>query len=989
MNNQEQSKETNDINAELVNRFVASVEEKKIALDILNEWSKSASIHNLCIEWEKNRPANESENLLILLYNCECLSTHVNDIDILLSKFLPHIVILTGVGSQIRKMPSVPHYYWYTSKGSNSFGGVAMLIHSSIKSKVIHAVENLLIVEVNMATIAILVGAVYVPPKSNPPLDEFEKFLNKKIYIFGDFNAKNTQWHCKSNNSSGILLSEWMERNGWIDISPNKATSKRSDAIIDFAIAQDRIGWNCEVTNEGTADHYPVVFAAPFTISEKSFFRKTNWKILNFILSCLFTYWNQEVYNLDEQIFFSLFSTFLAALCDRTSVYLPVTKYKPPWPRFLIKLAKDVNTKRKRYRRTRFLCHFEEYIGTKKKYQEARANFEQERREKRIQYISKGLNVWHFARPYFHSYTPAFQGLTIEGKIERDPQKICDRLGNFFEQHFSPQQPKELNEIHKKYFIQYEEIAKLTNMPLEQISYTQVYMNWKKFSPKKSLDSMKTSAYLLKNIPIEYINIFTVLFNKCAAKGEMFKDGKHAKVVCLSKEGLYPDENRLRPISLLPNIGKWYERCIHDQIMKWCSENNIFVDEQSGFTAHRRLQTRILTLCEDLRLTTAACNRPALVVFIDFLSAFDRLYYPALISNLLELDMPLHLIRWIYLWLQDRTMRIHHGEAKSKIIKIFSGAPQGSVLSATLFRLHIHFLPKLFAQFSTHMFADDVALVIKGSIEKRLSLNIKEIEIKANIAMKILEKFSNDVVLPVNVKKTKVMLVHNAISPAHPKVIFNNEIVESVAMFKYLGVEIRTKMGWGNFITTRMKKIRNIYSALRIMYKKIPIENYKIRKKLFCAFALPHFIWLFVAWFYYTENQKQKVEHLYCTGIRIVYNLNGWNDYTTLTLARDKSLLDYVYHYWMKFMKHLNESPEGREYRETWEAYLIIKTAEKSLFKSLSLRKNNFFMNRLIQKAQHTNLEVFSFFCIQEKQKEYFKKTDMDVKNFMLKYIGT
>jgi len=118
-------------------------------------------------------------------------------------------------------------------------------------------------------------------------------------------------------------------------------------------------------------------------------------------------------------------------------------------------------------------------------------------------------------------------------------------------------------------------------------------------------------------------------------------------------------------------------------------------------------------LCEDLRLTTVVCTRPALVVFIDFISAFDRLYYPALISNLIELEMLLPLIRWIYQWLQRRTMKIHHGNSFSKTIKIFSGAPQGSVLSATLFRLHIHFLPKIFARFSSHLFADDVALVIK------------------------------------------------------------------------------------------------------------------------------------------------------------------------------------------------------------------------------------------------------------------------------------
>ncbi|CAF1298638.1 unnamed protein product [Rotaria sordida] len=237
---------------------------------------------------------------------------------------------------------------------------------------------------------------------------------------------------------------------------PAAPTSRRSDAIIDFAITQDKIGWTCEVIDEGTSDHFPVIFSAPFTLSEK--------------------------------------------------VYL--------------------------------------LIGTR-----------------------RGLNVWKFARPFFHSYTPPFRGLTIDNEVERDTQKICDQLGNYFEQHFSPPIP-------------------------------------------------------------------------------------------------------------------------------------------------------------------------------------DYLWYPALISNLLELEMPLPLVRWIYQWLQGRTMAIHHGESISRTIQIFSGAPQGSVLSATLFRLHIHFLPKTLARFCSHLFADDLALIIKGSIEKKFTQNIEDIEQQASIAMKLLENFSKNLILP-------------------------------------------------------------------------------------------------------------------------------------------------------------------------------------------------------------------------------------------------
>lgn len=242
MNNQDQSNKKNNVCFSLVDTFSGSTDEKKLIFNILNEWNNQSSLSSLCKLWEKRRPDSETENVIFLLYNCECLKTHLTDLDILLSTYLPHVLILTGVGSQIRNMPSVPNYYWHNQKGTNSFGGVSILIHSSIKSKVIDAVENFLVVEISFEIYSILVGAVYVPPDQKPPFEEFDRFLDKKFYIFGDFNAKHTHWLCHSNNSSGISLDDWLNENGCVGIFPSKPTAKRSNAIIDFAITQDKSG---------------------------------------------------------------------------------------------------------------------------------------------------------------------------------------------------------------------------------------------------------------------------------------------------------------------------------------------------------------------------------------------------------------------------------------------------------------------------------------------------------------------------------------------------------------------------------------------------------------------------------------------------------------------------------------------------------------------------------------------------------------------------
>ncbi|CAM4908328.1 unnamed protein product [Rotaria socialis] len=338
--------------------------------------------------------------------------------------------------------------------------------------------------------------------------------------------------------------------------------------------------------------------------------------------------------------------------------------------------------------------------------------------------MKEGNNIWSHVRNLFRPYTPSFQGLTTKTEIIRDNQKIANRLAKYYKKHFSEPEYDNKNLFHIECIEAYKRIEETASIALGQIKFDEVRMYWQNLKAKKSLDSTDTSALLLKNLPHEYLNIITTLFNKCAEAGEFFEKGKIAKGICLSKEGSFPNENRLRSISLLPNLAKIFEKIIAERIEKWCKEQGVYVDEQSGFTESRRLQTRIVAMMEDLKLTIAASNRPALTIFVDFATAFDRMWYPALMKSLEKLDMPLELRKWVFNWLQNRKMYISHGDAKSRIFNISVGAPQGSVLAALLFRLHVFFLPSYFPQITCHLFADDLTMTINGAIERKLTDNL-------------------------------------------------------------------------------------------------------------------------------------------------------------------------------------------------------------------------------------------------------------------------
>jgi hypothetical protein len=342
------------VSPSICHSFSGPPHEKQILSNMINEWNSRICISDLSKKWKKERPLqnNTKSNLLILLFNVECLNTHITDVDMLLAMHKPHMCILTGVGTATKSLPIFPGYTGISQAGTNAFGGVAILYQNFLKCKVIDKDLNFLPTEVETSNESVLIGAIYVPPGSLPPFQLFNKCRNKPFYILGDFNAKDTTWSCDKNNTSGIHIFEWLEATGNELIIPNKATSKRSNSIIDFGITHDAVGWNTEALEEATSDHWPILFQSPLTVDDSLLFRKTNWSIFTFFLSIIFQYWNSLVYNLDTETFFTLFSSFLNALHDRCSTYKTIDKFRPPWPPYLVLLARTANKYRRAYRRS-------------------------------------------------------------------------------------------------------------------------------------------------------------------------------------------------------------------------------------------------------------------------------------------------------------------------------------------------------------------------------------------------------------------------------------------------------------------------------------------------------------------------------------------------------------------------------------------------------------------------------------------------------------
>ncbi|CAF2747679.1 unnamed protein product [Rotaria sp. Silwood2] len=461
---------------------------------MINEWNSRTSISQLSSQWKKVRSLYTKQNLLLLLYNVEGLNTHVADVDSLLSTYHPHVCILTGVGTAVNKNIIFPNYNTIAQAGTNAYGGVMILYQHYIKCKIIEKTLKFIIIELLLSPNPIYIGAIYVPPSSLPPFQLISKYQSKPFYLFGDYNAKHTNWKCKRNNTSGVQLQNWLETAGNEMITPTKSTSRRSESIIDFGITHDASGWASEVLNDGTSDHFPILFQSPLAIGEGSLFRKTNRKIFKYFLIVISEYWRSMVYNLDEQTFFSLFPLFLSSLWDRCSTYEDTTKYRPPWPSELVLLAKSVNKARRAYRRNKTKNKLDYYLSLREIFMDKRTHFLQSKKEQKMNWVTHGNNIWKFVKPSFHSFTPPFRGITSGNNKITDKEEIVGILANYFENHFAEPKFDDNNNEHLQAIEKFKQIEYAPSIPLEQITMNEVLKEWKKFKSKKSSDSSGTSA---------------------------------------------------------------------------------------------------------------------------------------------------------------------------------------------------------------------------------------------------------------------------------------------------------------------------------------------------------------------------------------------------------------------------------------------------------------------------------------------------------------
>ena len=112
------------------------------------------------------------------------------------------------------------------------------------------------------------------------------------------------------------------------------------------------------------------------------------------------------------------------------------------------------------------------------------------------------------------------------------------------------------------------------------------------------------------------------IFNECIQAGIYPECLKRAAIRPLHKKESKLEVGNYRPISLLSNINKIFEKIIQDRLTDFINKHNIIFDNQFGFRKGHNTNHALIALTELVRKSLDN-NQFAAGIFIDLKKAFD------------------------------------------------------------------------------------------------------------------------------------------------------------------------------------------------------------------------------------------------------------------------------------------------------------------------------------------------------------------------------
>ena len=758
---------------------------------------------------------------------------------------------------------------------TNNWGGVAVYVKNNIISK--HRTDmdirglEAIWVEINNANNKLLIGTFYRAPSCGVvSWDLIEESFYcgiddgiEKVIMVGDFNANVLE----GNNQRIDYLCNRFQLSQLIN-KPTRITETTKSTLDLIFVSSSRYVANVDVLTPFCSDHSPVFvnFGTKENKRQKSFHR-TILDYSNADIIGLKTFFN----NFDWDNIFNK-ECIDTIVEDFSTLVLSVAKSFIPSKDVIIRPNDKpfMNGHIRKLIRQRYRLH------NKAKHTnipEDWANFRKSRnlvisevRKAKLDYFKKLDNKinnsatlgekdwWKLVNTYLKgrcSTSSTATPLLVNDCVVNNPTDIANAFNDFFiTQSTLDNLPSEVPEIDA-----------LSNVTLDHIELNtkEVEDILKSLNPAKSTGPDLISNMLLKMLASELSYPLTRLFNLSIQRSYFPSNWKLANVIPIHKKGSVHDISNYRPISILSNLSKVFEKSIFKHVFNFVKDNSILTKFQSGFIPGDSTVNQLLDMynfiCQALDE-----GKEVRAVFCDISKAFDRVWHKGMVAKLKSIGISGNLLYWFENYLSHRKQRVVI-EGKCSSTKIIpAGVPQGSVLGPMLFLIYINDIVNGIDS-NIRLFADDTSLLTKVD-DPQAASNILNSDLKRinNWAKRWLVKFSP--------AKTKTLTFTRKSSPLiKPTLYLNNEEIIEVNCHKHLGLVFQQSGEWRLHVQTVIDKTSKMTSCLRSFKYRL---SRKSLEKIYNTFILPLFDYADVIWDNCTLYLSQQLENIQLDALRTI-----------------------------------------------------------------------------------------------------------------------
>jgi hypothetical protein len=439
----------------------------------------------------------------------------------------------------------------------------------------------------------------------------------------------------------------------------------------------------------------------------------------------------------------------------------------------------------------------------------------------------------------------------FDGALETDHQEIADKLNNYF--------INSITEINNNMNQISNTLYPFLNNPVtnETFRFSNIDMN----ELSNLMKNMKNKTSGVNNLNVNVImdsmdaigDSFLDLINSSLRLGCVPERWKKSTVVPIQKISGTKKCEEFRPINILPAYEKILETAVKNQFIQYLEENNILIDEQSGFRSQHSCET-------SLNLTLAAWkemiedSKIIVAVFLDFKRAFETIDRELLLWKMEQYGVKDAELEWFRSYLSDRSQETKFYTKVSEAINVKLGVPQGSVLGPLLFILYINDIKNSIKFCKVNLFADDTLLYIATD-------NLQDAVNKINEDLASLSTWLGLNKLKLNIQKTKYMVItfKQNVPVNLFKVNIDGNELELVEDMKYLGVIIDNKLKFGKNVQQIEKKIGKKINFIRRLGNKL---NKHSKMTLYNAIIIPHFDYCSSILFLANEGEFNSLQKL-------------------------------------------------------------------------------------------------------------------------------